>query len=141
MQFQHYVGVKIVKARPMTREEYNLYLGQPRLAGEVLEEPGFLVEYLDGGESNHHAHDGYISWCPAEVFKKTNLPLGDQPDTPDWALKLLAERAQLESKLASLFAELNQMQPLHPRYSITMRQRKHTEALIELLNERLEMVD
>ena len=29
----------------------------------------FLVEYLDGGQSNHPSHIGYISWSPKGVFE------------------------------------------------------------------------
>lgn len=65
MQF---IGTKIIKARPMTRGEYNTYRRWTLPENEEGTDPGYLVEYLDGGASNHPDHAGYISWSPAEQF-------------------------------------------------------------------------
>lgn len=64
---QIYKCHKQVKARPMSRLEYNTYRGWDMPADEV-DEPGYLVEYMDGGRSNHPNHEGYISWSPSAVF-------------------------------------------------------------------------
>ncbi len=64
---EQYIGVKMIKAKPMTRFEYNTYRGWKVPVGEPNND-GFLVEYLDGGESNHPDHEGYISWSPTKVF-------------------------------------------------------------------------
>lgn len=66
----NYVGTKLVKAIPMTRIQYNHYRGWTLPDNELhlANDEGFLVEYLDGGEANHPAHEGYISWSPATVF-------------------------------------------------------------------------
>ena len=63
-----YVGLKQILARPMNRQEYNDYRGWILPEDENPNDPGYLVEYLDGGKSNHPEHAGYISWSPKEVF-------------------------------------------------------------------------
>lgn len=67
---QRYIGTKIVKAREMTRGEYNAYRGWTPPHGEDQSVPGYLVEYEDGGEANHPKHAGYISWSPKDVFER-----------------------------------------------------------------------
>lgn len=65
-----FIGVKIVKAEPMTRREYNDYRGweTPENEKDVENEDGFLIEYEDTGHPNHPSHLGYISWSPENVF-------------------------------------------------------------------------
>jgi len=70
-----YLGVKEIIARPMTRKEYNDYRGWTLPEDEDGNDKGFLVEYLDGGASNHPNHNGYISWSPDEVFKREYRPI------------------------------------------------------------------
>ncbi len=67
---EHYIGVKQIKATPMNRLAYNEYRGWELPSDENGEDKGFLVEYTDGGKSNHPNHEGYISWSPADVFEK-----------------------------------------------------------------------
>ena len=62
-----YVGTKLLLATAMTREVYNAYRGWDLPEDENGAEAGYLVEYLDGGESNHPDHDGYISWTPRGI--------------------------------------------------------------------------
>lgn len=66
-----YVGTKAVKALPMSRGEYNDYRGWTLPEDEDGTDPGYLVEYLDGGQANHSKHKGYISWSPQAVFEKS----------------------------------------------------------------------
>lgn len=66
-----YIGTKLVKATPMTRLAYNDYRGWTLPTDEDGNDPGFLVEYVDGGRANHPDHEGYISWSPADVFEKS----------------------------------------------------------------------
>lgn len=66
----HYIGTKLIRAQAMTRAEYNAYRGWTLPADENGEDAGYLVEYLDGGQSNHPNHVGYISWSPADVFDR-----------------------------------------------------------------------
>ena len=70
-----YIGVKEIKAMPMTRAEYNKYRGWELPSDENGYDDGFLVEYIDGGQANHHAHDGYISWSPEDVFARAYRPV------------------------------------------------------------------
>ena len=65
-----FIGTKLIQAHPMNRLEYNEYRGWELPSNENGSDPGFLVEYLDGGASNDSRHVGYISWSPAEVFHK-----------------------------------------------------------------------
>lgn len=68
---QTYTGTKTLLASPMTRLEYNLYRGWVLPENENPEDPGYLVEYLDGGKPNDPRHKGYISWSPKDVFDRT----------------------------------------------------------------------
>jgi hypothetical protein len=63
-----YIGTKLIKAKPMNRLEYNNYRGWDLPADEDGSDEGYLVEYVDGGKSNHPDHAGYISWSPVRVF-------------------------------------------------------------------------
>ena len=65
-----YIGTKIIRALPMTRQEYNDYRGWQLPADENGDDEGYLVEYVDGGKANDPRHDGYISWSPSDVFKR-----------------------------------------------------------------------
>lgn len=71
---KNFIGTKKIKARAMTRGEYNSYRGCTPSEGEDQTTAGYLVEYQDGGKSNHPAHEGYISWSPADVFEKAYRP-------------------------------------------------------------------
>lgn len=71
MKQQLHIGTKVVEALPMTRLEYNQYRGWKMPANENGSDKGFLVEYMDGGESNHENHIGYISWSPITVFNNS----------------------------------------------------------------------
>ena len=55
---KQYIGTKTIKARPMTRGEYNDFRGWPMPLDENRADEGFLVEYSDG----------YISWSPKKQF-------------------------------------------------------------------------
>lgn len=70
-----YIGTKYIKAKPMTRQEYNDYRGWELPADEDGNDAGMLVEYVDGGKSNDPRHDGYISWSPMDVFHRAYYPV------------------------------------------------------------------
>jgi hypothetical protein len=77
-----YFGSKRIKAKPMNRLEYNQYRGWELSSDENGADEGYLVEYLDGGESNHKDHSGYISWSPKDIFERAyrrmdNLTFGE----------------------------------------------------------------
>ena len=66
-----FIGTKVVSGLPMTRQEYNDYRGWQLPEDENGSDNGFLVEYRDGGPSNHADHAGYISWSPETVFNNS----------------------------------------------------------------------
>ena len=77
-----FIGTKMILARPMGRGEYNTYRGWQIPLDENPADEGFLVEYVDGGASNHPDHAGYISWSPKDVFERayrlsSGLTFGD----------------------------------------------------------------
>ena len=69
-----FIGTKMILARPMGRGEYNTYRGWQIPLDENPADEGFLVEYVDGGASNHPDHAGYISWSPKDVFERAYRP-------------------------------------------------------------------
>lgn len=71
---QTYIGTKIIRALPMTRQEYNNYRGWQLPADEDGDDDGFLVEHFDGGSANDSRHAGYISWSPKDVFERATSP-------------------------------------------------------------------
>lgn len=74
-----YIGVKVIKAKPMTRQEYNDYRGWILPQDESGSDEGMLVEYVDGGKANHPGHEGYISWSPLDVFDRAYKKSGNMP--------------------------------------------------------------
>ncbi|MEE9459663.1 MAG: MW1434 family type I TA system toxin [Candidatus Bathyarchaeia archaeon] len=72
-----FIGSKLLKAASMNLGLYNIYRGRGMLKDEDIDEPGYLVEYLDGGESNHPENEGYISWSPAKQFEDSYQRLLD----------------------------------------------------------------
>lgn len=97
---QLYVGTKTLKARPMSRGEYNTYRGWEIPADENPQDAGYLVEYTDGGKANHPDHEGYISWSPAEVFDKAYVSIDyDLTIASPHLKRLAAEHAQLKNRV------------------------------------------
>lgn len=71
---KNYIGTKLIRATPMSREDYNTLRGWTVPADENPTDAGYLVEYLDGGKPNHASFNGYISWSPAEQFEAAYRP-------------------------------------------------------------------
>ena len=71
---QH-IGVKVINAMPMTRQEYNDFRGWALPSEENGADEGFLVEYVDGGKANTDQFKGYVSWSPKDVFEKAYRPM------------------------------------------------------------------
>lgn len=67
---EKFIGTKVVNAKPMTRQEYNDIRGWTLPLDENGADEGYLVEYVDGGQTNHPNFAGYISWSPKAVFEK-----------------------------------------------------------------------
>lgn len=72
---KRFIGVKEIKATPMNHQQYNDYRGWDLPDDENGADPGYLVEYLDGGPTNHPDHEGYISWSPEGVFDRAYRPV------------------------------------------------------------------
>lgn len=107
-----YIGTKIINAQPMTRQAYNDFRGWELPKDENGDDPGFLVEYVDGGKANTPQYAGYVSWSPADVFERAYRPLPDL--TPEQMASLqphqqrvVIEKAELDEKLAKLYAFMN----------------------------------
>ena len=66
---QMYIGINVINAVPMSRQDYNTYRGWELPDDEIGEDAGYLVEYTGGGVSNHPSHAGYISWSLKAVFE------------------------------------------------------------------------
>ena len=69
-----FIGTKLIRAEAMTRGAYNAFRGWTMPPDEQAEEPGYLVEYLDGGKPNLPTHEGYVTWTPKEAFDKAYRP-------------------------------------------------------------------
>lgn len=72
-----HIGTKLILALAMTRLEYNEYRDWELPEDENGDDQGQLVEYVDGGKSNHKNHEGYISWSPQDVFDNTYKASGE----------------------------------------------------------------
>ncbi|WP_419810816.1 crAss001_48 related protein [Bacterioplanoides sp.] len=66
-----YIGTGRGLSKEMSRKEYNDYRGWELPADENGSDEGYLIEYIDVGKPNHPDHQGYVSWLPKEVFKRT----------------------------------------------------------------------
>lgn len=101
-----YSARKLVAAKPMSRTEFLTHINETDSIAR--DDAGYLVEYLDGGPSNHPEHSGYISWCPKDVFERQNVYVGGSLELPDHVCRLLAEHALLLSDNVKLtkFIEL-----------------------------------
>ena len=62
IEFAKYIGTKLIKAKPMTRGDYNAYRGWTIPENENPDEEGYLVVYVDS--------DDYVSWSPKDVFDR-----------------------------------------------------------------------
>ena len=64
---KEYLGIKKIKAKPMTLGMYNTYRGRLIPVNEDPNAKGFLVEYSDG----------YQSWSPEKAFVEAYIELGE----------------------------------------------------------------
>lgn len=102
---EQFIGIKIISAKPMTRAEFVAYRypNQPHNpdAGNP-EDAGYLVEYHDGGTSNHPDHKGYISWSPKDVFDAAYVGMGVVSHVVPHLQRVIGEKADLDNKLQKL---------------------------------------
>lgn len=136
----YFIGSKIIKARPMSRIDYNNYRGWELPDYENGADEGFLVEYLDGGEANHKDHAGYISWSPKEVFENAYLPVGDLSEKAPHQQRVICEHAELATRLQKLndflFSEAFNKLEKPDRISLA-EQRDVMGVYLSILNQRI----
>ncbi|MEJ8294149.1 hypothetical protein WKI45_15065 [Delftia tsuruhatensis] len=96
-----YEGTKRLLAQPMTRGAYNQYRGWETPADENPADPGYLVEYQDGGKPNCPRHAGYISWSPADVFERSYKEVPGA-DLPPHQQRVLAEKMDRDQEITRL---------------------------------------
>jgi lysine/ornithine N-monooxygenase len=106
-QLETYIGTRIITALPMSRLEYNEYRSWQLPSNEEGSDEGYLVESTDGEKANDSRHIGYISWSPKDQFEAVYLSIGEVSSIPKYLQRIIAEKAQLESKLELLTKFLN----------------------------------
>lgn len=119
-----YIGTKLIKAQAMTHLAYNELRGWEVPEDENGDDEGYLVEYLDGGQSNHADYTGYISWAPKEVFNKAyRLIEGSAAADDGFILNLAAEYTLLKEKVVNLgvFIESGKFNKLSPEEKSLLR--------------------
>lgn len=134
-EMKQYTGTKIVNATPMTRQAYNDLRGWDLPADEDGSDEGYLVEYVDGGKSNHQGYAGYVSWSPKDVFEKSYLPSSHPLD------RMAIENMQLIERLKQLDELLAKPQPKFisdKQWALLHEQQKHMAAYFNTLDERIE---
>jgi len=105
---KHYIGVKEIDAKPMTRGDYNKYRGWTIPADENPGDEGYLVKYPDG----------YESWSPKEVFEEAYVEYDGTGllstikgmTSPDYKERFKAEYKQLQIRCDKLRAMLDKYQ-------------------------------
>ena len=100
MEKKAYIGVKMIKATPMTRGEYNAHRGWKMPENEDASDNGYLVEYQP---------DGYQSWSPKDIFDAAYFPIENegrisQEDVD--AFMGVVTSGQLDNKTTHVRAEL-----------------------------------
>lgn len=85
---KNYIGIKILKAKPMSLGDYNDYRQWVCPKNEDPNRAGYLVEYPDG----------YKSWSPKEVFESSYFEMGEDPTkiTPDMVKRFIGDNIHAE---------------------------------------------
>lgn len=89
-----FIGTKLVRMKPMNRQEYNDFRGWELSADENPTDDGYLVEYIDGGRANTKEYTGYVSWSPKDVADRNYRPINGL------TFGLAIEAAKLGKKIA-----------------------------------------
>jgi hypothetical protein len=85
----------------MDRYTYNVLRDWELPANENGDDPGYLVEYVDGGKPNVEGFTGYISWSPKDVFECA-YTLGAEPRPTTFLDRLKVEALELGEKWVKL---------------------------------------
>ncbi len=65
-----YIRMSLIKAKPMTREEYIDYRNLPTNTKSNIKDEGYFIETVSSRLPNDTRHEGYISWLPTEAFER-----------------------------------------------------------------------
>ncbi|WBF05205.1 hypothetical protein [Burkholderia phage CSP3] len=98
----HFIGVKRVNAKPMTRGEYNAFRGWELPADENGADEGYLVEYVDGGKANTAEYAGYVSWSPRDVFERAYRRLPALDHLAPHQQRVVIEKDDLDERTEKL---------------------------------------
>lgn len=104
MSMKTYTCHKTVRAKPMTRGDYDALRGWIVPADENPSDDGYLVEYLDGGPANVRGYENYVSWSPKDVFERgyTEAPAPSQRAPHEQ--RVVDEHVELLGRLQNLRA-------------------------------------
>lgn len=130
-----YTGIKELKAIPMKRAEFMAYVGDGAMLSAEQNIDGYLVEYLDGGKSNHPGHAGYISWSPKDVFDNAYFRTSYSRDEFDEmsVSELAAALRGLKNRLEEITALKSKIQKAHDFLSIDVLPDRMDEEGIQTL--------
>ena len=142
---KEYLGIKTLKAKPMTLGVYNDYRGWTIPANEDPNANGFLVEYSDG----------YISWSPEKAFSEAYIELGVNPlvetvipmKSSDFKERFKAEYNQLKIRTTGLTTMVTKLKndelPFKPKCSLELLEDQLVTMYkyLELLEERARIED
>lgn len=131
-----YIGTKIVRATPMTRQEYNDFRGWAVPVDENPADEGYLVEYMDGGKPNTGAYAGYVSWSPKTQFDQAYVQVGDvQAGLAPHEVRVIAERAELVDRFDKLkrFIGSDQFEALQREDRFLLSEQLHVMATYNMV--------
>lgn len=126
---KEYLGIKKIKAKPMTLGMYNTYRGRLTPVNEDLNAKGFLVEYSDG----------YQSWSPEKAFVEAYIELGLNPlvetvipmKSSDFKERFKAEYTQLKIRCDGLLTMITKFKnnelPFEPKCSLELLEKQLDE--------------
>ena len=142
---KEYLGIKTLKAKPMTLDLYNEQRGLVIPENEGPNIKGFLVEY----------QDGYISWSPEKAFLESYIELGVNPlvetvipmKSSDFKERFKAEYTQLKIRTDGLTTTVTKLKndelPFKPKCSLELltEQLVTMRKYLEVLEERARIED
>lgn len=123
---KQYTGTKTIKACEMSRVEAEMLLNRQIKPKDVLNEPGYLVEYPDG----------YKSWSPKEAFEEAYKPSETFID------RMIIEHAEVKKRyLAGRdFSFSNEFRKLpEGERDLLRKQLDQMEAYLYILTRRIEL--
>ena len=99
---KQHMMTKTVRAEPMTRLQYNNLRGWKLPSDETGDDPGMLVEDINGA-STVPGYSGYVQWGISSEFNRTTSISETHVD------RLNIERNELASKVDSLQFYINEV--------------------------------